>query len=139
MRLSAATLLFVAASGSAASVEEDVRCLATSEPKNVQLEWHTFQDARTEWLGGYVRYKGASRTIPIVLASTRVISRPAGRPWEFRYTWLEISGGGVSGQYELSSQGANVYDFLYKNLRRSGQLAFTKVSSPGEDGQCKWE
>ena len=140
MRLAAAAgLLVTAAAAVPAAVEEDVRCLSTAGAKKVQLEWHTFSESGGDWFGGYVRYRNASRIIPIVPAGTRVLARPDGRTWEFRYRWLEIANGQVSGRYELSSQGANVYDFAYKNLRNSATFSFAEVRSPDDDGKCRWE
>ena len=104
---------------SSAAVTEDVRCLSTAGLKRVQLEWHTFADSSGDWFGGYVRYRNSSRIISIA--------------------WLEVMGGQVSGKYELSSQGANVYGFSYRGLRRPSTFFFTEVSSPDDDGTCRWE
>lgn len=140
VRLALTSLLLTAfAAHASTGIEEDIRCLSTSGPKKIQLEWRTFSDSRAGWFGGYVRYKGASRTLPIVLASTTTVSSPEGRPSEFRYTWLEVSDGRVTGEYGLSSQGARVYDFSYKNLRNAQKFAFTELDLPGEDGKCQWE
>lgn len=132
--------LFGGATAQAKSeLETDIRCLSTGTAQAIRLEWRTFSDGDAGWFGGYVRYKGATRVIPIILASTQTLSRPSGRPWEFRYTWLELSSGRVTGEYRLSSQGANVYDFSYKNLRTGKQYLFSEVSAPSENGQCSWE
>ena len=131
--------LFCAATAQATGeLEIDVRCLSDAA-QAIRLEWHTFSEANAGWFGGYVKYKGATKVIPIVLSSTQTLSRPGGRPWEFRYTWLEVSDSQVTGEYRLSSQGANVYDFSYKNLRTGKQYSFSEVSAPAENGRCAWE
>ena len=139
MRASLIVMAFTAFACNASGAAEDVRCLSTAGPKRVELEWHTFSTGDDEWFGGYVRYRGASHVIPIVLAETKVTSRTAGQQWTFRCKWLEISDGRISGEYGLYSRGANVYDFTYRDLRRPRKVAFSEVTSPAEDGKCKWE
>lgn len=120
-------------------VETDLRCLSSATTPAIRLEWHTFADSAAGWFGGYVRYEGKSQVIPIVLSDTQTLSRPSGRPWEFRYVWLEVSNGRITGEYHLSSQGADVYDFSYKNLRTGKLSSFPEVKSAVQGGECKWQ
>lgn len=120
-------------------VETDVRCLSSATTPAIRLEWHTFADSAAGWFGGYVRYEGKSQVIPIVLSNTQTLSRPSGRPWEFRYVWLEVSNGRITGEYRLTSQGADVYDFSYKNLRTGKPSSFPEVTSAAQGGECKWQ
>ena len=120
-------------------VETDVRCLSSATTPAIRLEWHTFADSAAGWFGGYVRSEGKLQVIPIVLSDTQTLSRPSGRPWEFRYVWLEVSNGRISGEYRLSSQGAEVYDFSYENLRTGKLFLFLEVMSAAQGGECKWQ
>lgn len=116
----------------------DFRCLTTGETKPIQLEWRTFFEPESKWSSAYVKYKGAKQVIPLVRRSSEVTQKPAGRPWEITTLWLEVVDGRISGEYEITSQGANIYGFLYKNLRTRKEVSFLQDNEAFEESECKW-
>ena len=119
-------------------VDVDFRCLSTGGAKPIRLEWRTFFEPESEWLSAYVKYKGAKQVIPLVLRSSEATKKPAGRPWEFASVWLEVVDGRISGEYKITSQGANIYGFVYKNLRTGKEVSFDQDNEAFEESECKW-
>jgi hypothetical protein len=48
----------------------------------------------------------------------------SGRPDQVTTTWYEVYKGKVTGEYEMNSQGANIYSMIYKNYGTRKQVAF---------------
>lgn len=129
------------ASGEApAPITIDFRCLKQSDSaaQPIRLEWRMFSDPGSNWSGGYVRYKGSSRTIPIVPVKTEAGSKPNGGPWESTTTWAEIVDGRIAGQYVVTIQGANIYGFDYRNLRNGKQYSFAQDLDSDDGKKCTW-
>lgn len=131
------SLSALAASGDAAP-SVDYRCLTESAAQSIRLEWRIFSDPNSNWSGGYVRYKGSTRAIPIVPVKTETGDKPEGRPWEFTTTWVEIVDGRIAGQYVVTTQGANIYGFDYKNLRNGKQYSFSQDVGADDGKKCSW-
>lgn len=138
LRLALASLL-LPLSASASELSSDFRCLTEATSQAIRLEWRVFSDPDSQWSGGYVRYKGSKRTIPIVPVKTQVGDRPEGRPWEYTTTWVEVVDGRIAGQYVVTTQGANIYGFDYKNLRNGKQYAFSQDTGSDDGKKCTWE
>ncbi|MES2187129.1 MAG: hypothetical protein V4505_21455 [Pseudomonadota bacterium] len=140
LQFAPAALLALAATAHAAEpVSSDFRCLTDTGAKTIHLEFRMFNDPGSDWSGGYVRYKGAKNVVTVVPARTEALEKPAGRPWEFRTTWLEIIDGKVAGEYAVTTQGANIYGFDYRNLRNGKQFSFAQdVGATGDDA-CTWK
>ncbi|HEX7863312.1 MAG TPA: hypothetical protein VF555_00095 [Variovorax sp.] len=134
--------LLLPLSASAASVDSpvsvDYRCLTESTAQSIHLEWRMFSDPNSNWSGGYVRYKGSTRVITIVPVKREVGDKPEGRPWEYITTWAEIVDGRIEGQYVVTTQGANIYGFDYKNLRSGKQYSFSQDIGPDDGKKCSW-
>lgn len=116
----------------------DLRCLTTGETKPIQLEWRTFFEPESKWSSAYVKYKDAKQVIPLVRRSSEATQKPVGRPWEFTTLWLEIVDGQVSGEYEITSQGVNIYGFVYKNTRTGKTVSFFQDNEAFQESECKW-
>ena len=142
MRFALAGLLLLPLSALAASgdapVSVDCRCLTESAAQTIRLEWRIFSDPNSNWSGGYVRYKGSSKVIPIVPVKSEVGDKPEGRPWEYITTWAEIVDGRIAGQYVVTTQGANIYGFDYKNLRNGKQYSFSQDIGSDDGKKCSW-
>lgn len=91
-----------------------------------------------EWSSAYVKYKGAKQVIPLVFRSSEATQKPAGRPWEFKSVWLEVVDGQISGEYAITSQGANIYGFVHKNRRTGKEVSFVQDNEAAEESHCKW-
>ena len=119
-------------------VQVDFRCLSTGGDKPIRLEWRLFSEPESDWTAAYVRYKGAKRVIPLVLRSSHSTEAAPGRPFEFRSVWLEVVGGKISGEYAVTTQGANIYDFVYKNYRSGKEVSFSQDNDATQESKCQW-
>ena len=120
------------------SVQVDFRCLATEGDKPIRLEWREFSESGTDWTAAYVRYRGSKKVIPLVLLSTESTEMVPGRPVEFKSVWLEVVAGKISGEYAVTSQGANIYGFVYKNYRTGKEVEFSQDNEADAEAHCKW-
>jgi hypothetical protein len=120
-------------------VQVDFRCLKAAGDKPIRLEWKTFSEPITDWTSAYVRYKGSKTVIPLVLQSTESTETAPGRPLEFKSVWLEVVAARISGEYTVTSQGANIYAFVYKNYRTGRQTAFSQDNESHAETSCKWD
>lgn len=130
-------VLFVSCPATAGDISVDVRCLSDAS-NGVQLQFRTYQDPKVGWVGGQVRYRISDTFIPLVLHKERVEREIPGRPSEYQYTWLEVFDGRINGEYRLSSQGANLYNFTYTNRDSGKRTELTERHGRREDGACKW-
>ncbi|WP_294768515.1 hypothetical protein [uncultured Rhodoferax sp.] len=129
--------LFVSAQA-AESVSVDFRCMATSGSKPIRLEWRLFSEGKSNWSASYVKYKGAKQPISLVLHTTSASETAPGRPMEFESVWLEVVDGQIAGEYRITTQGANVYGFDYKNRRTGKEIAFAQDNAAYTETGCKW-
>ncbi len=119
-------------------VQVDFRCLTTEGDTPIRLEWRTFSEADTDWTAAYVRYRGSKKVIPLVLRSTESTEMSPGRPYEFKSVWLEVVAGKITGEYVVTTQGANVYGFVYKNYRTGKDVQFSQDIEAAAEVNCQW-
>lgn len=119
-------------------VQVDFRCLTTGGDKPIRLEWRVFSERESDWTAAYVRYKGAQRVIPLVRQSADAAATASGRPSEFRSVWVEVVGGKISGEYTITSQGANVEGFVYRNYRNGKEFSFSQDNDAAQESKCQW-
>ena len=138
-----AVLVFTVLAASAQADEQrvavDFRCLSGGASNSIHLEYRTFTDKPTQWITAYVKYKNSSEPIPLILKSKEGEEFSEGRPWQYTVTWLEVVGGKFTGEYEVMSQGANIYNFTYKNYRNDRTIHFYQDSAAYDGERCKWE
>ena len=137
--LLAALILPATAATAREPVQVDFRCLTTGGDKPIRLEWRLFSEADSDWSAAYVRYKGAKHVIPLVLRSTDATPTAPGRPYEFRSVWLEVVGGKISGEYAVTSQGVNIYEFVYKNYKSGKEVSFAQDVAAVQESKCQWD
>lgn len=114
--------------------------LSSLGQKEIQLEFRTFYETESKWSGGYVKYSTSNTAIPIILKKTEESDTTSDSPADSTSTWIEIDNGGISGEYEISSQGANVYDFNYTKNKNGKKYYFTldpNIDFSIESG-CHW-
>ncbi|MDR0780350.1 MAG: hypothetical protein LBF16_06605 [Pseudomonadales bacterium] len=107
----------------------------------IHLVYRTFIDTPIPWITAYVKYQNSPEPIALVLKSELDEEIAESRPWQSTYTWLESVDGEFTGEYEVMSQGAIIYNFVYKNYR-NGQVTYFFSDLPAydvEQGQCTWE
>ncbi|WP_246792632.1 hypothetical protein [Burkholderia perseverans] len=122
-----------------AGIDQQMRCFH-SDDAVIHLEFRTFDDSGSDWSGGYVRYKGAKRVIPIVPSTEHATELVPGRPDEVARVWVEVVDGKVTGQYEMDSQGAIVNDMRYTKFspRRTYHFVDDPQAYADGNGSCKW-
>lgn len=132
-------LLAVGAASPREHISDDFRCLTSDGVKPIHLEFRMFSDPSSNWSGGYVKYKGAKKVIPVVPGKTETLDKPEGRPWVFRTTWHEVVEGKFTGDYFVTTQGANIYGFTYRNAQTGKAFEFSQdIESTGELA-CDWQ
>ncbi|WP_448683159.1 hypothetical protein [Pseudomonas nicosulfuronedens] len=124
---------------SPAAISTEGFCFHSTE-KEIQLEFRTFFERESRWRGGYVKYSTSNAAIPIILKSTEESYSTSDSPADSTSTWIEIDNGEISGEYEISSQGVNVYDFNYTKRKNGKKYYFTldpNIDFSIESG-CRW-
>lgn len=138
IRTSLASILIAHGSIAYAAIEDDFRCLTSSDKKPISLEFRQIGDAKVKWSAGYILYKGSKQAVPIVLNKSEIADQPPGRPWEFEDTWVEVVGGKISGSYTVSHQGANITSFTYKSAKDGKEFFFAQDLEHTGEQACKW-
>ncbi|MGZ2746297.1 hypothetical protein [Burkholderia stagnalis] len=140
MKNTLAALLLCIALPAFAEVSTEVLCFRTSGDKPVRFELRTYYDDATRWSGGMVRYATSKTAIPLVFKHEDQEILAEGRPYQFTTTWLEMVDGKVNGEYEMMSQGTNVYSMTYTSARTGKKIDFTWASDidASEKAGCRW-
>lgn len=114
-------------------------CFTSGGAKPVRFEFHTVYDRTTRWSGAFVKYEKSREPISLVVRSTQEVEVDLDRPSEITENWLEVSGDGITGDYEIVSQGANVYSVTYTNRATQKKLYFNldPDATPSDKG-CAW-
>lgn len=62
------------------------------------------------------------------------------RPSQFTTTWVEVSNGAVTGDYEMVSQGARIYGMTYTNYKTKIVYSFQHDMNmdPTPETGCQW-
>lgn len=113
----------------------DIRCFSDADRK-IQLELRTYSDKETGWVGGQVRYRRSNEFIPLVVQHSTPIQDSDVFPAEVEHLWHEIVGGSITGEYQMTGQGANIYSFKYTNRKTGRTFDISEQSFPDESGHC---
>ena len=129
---------FLLSFNASASLNRIVGCFS-SDSKNVNVKLVNIEDDGA--LLGYVRYKNSQKPIYLVFSKSSEEEVGEGRPREKTITWLEIINGKVNGQYEVMSQGARYYSFIYRgnNGRKPIVLNENFMAYNSSHSDCIWE
>ncbi|MXN76317.1 hypothetical protein GR157_16415 [Burkholderia sp. 4701] len=140
MKKTLAALLPCIALPAFAKVSTEVLCFTTNGDKPVRFELRTYYDDAARWSGGMVRYAKSNAAIPLLFKHEDQEILAEGRPYQFTTTWLEMVDGKVNGEYEMTSQGANVYSMTYTGARTGKKTAFMRASDvdASEKAGCRW-
>lgn len=135
-------LILICTSGTAlGDINTEVLCFHSLGKKEIQLEFRTFYETESKWSGGYIKHSTSRTAIPIVLKKTEESDMTGSSPADSTSTWIEIDNGEISGEYEISSQGVNVYDFNYTK-RKNGKKYFFTLDPNTEfsiESGCRWK
>lgn len=132
-------LLFVIPLSAHCEISKEDFCFTSGGAMPVRLEFHVVYDRTAKWSGAFVKYERSREPISLVLRSTQTVDGQSGRPSEIIEDWLEVSGGSVSGDYEIVSQGANVYSVTYTSraTRKKYYFNLDSDATPSDKG-CAW-
>ena len=133
--------LSVAGSCAFADAATDIACFTSDTKTPIHFEMRTYYDQDIQFSFGSIKYAKAKTAIPIVLKSDVAEVQGGRAADEVTTTWLEVSGGSVSGSYKSVHQGANVGSMIYTNFRTKKTVEFmldTHIGSTLEKG-CAWE
>ena len=133
-------LLLVLPLTARSEITTQVSCFRSLEGKNINFEFRTYYDSVAQWGGAGVRYSKSKKAISLVHRSTEQEILAEDRPYEFTTTWVEVSEGALTGEYEMVSQGARIYGMTYTNYKSGKKYSFEQdisMDSPPETG-CQW-
>ena len=121
-------------------VTVDDFCFNSGGAKPVRLEMRKYYDNVLKWSGAYVRHEKSTTPISLVYAGSQAEMVESDRPIQLTEKWIEISGNKISGEYEIFSQGANVYSMEYKNYASRKKFYFIQDSdvTPSSQAGCGW-
>ncbi|MFJ2364910.1 hypothetical protein ACIPIN_14655 [Pseudomonas sp. NPDC087697] len=115
-------------------------CFSLADKGSVNFELRTYFDPLTKWSGAFVKYSKSKSPISLVLKVANSEELDAQTPEQTTRTWLEVSEGEITGQYEMMSQGGSILSMTYTKKANGKQYAFEdnpNVNSSLENG-CKW-
>ncbi len=121
-------------------VNTEISCFRSQEGKSINFEFRSYYDTVTRWSGAGVQYTKSHKVIPLVFRSTEEEVMAEGRPSQFTTTWVEVSEGSLTGEYEMVSQGARIYGMTYTNYKSGKKYSFDQdiaMEASPENG-CQW-
>lgn len=121
-------------------ISEEVYCFDSGGAASKNFGLHVLYADAAKWSGAFVKYRGAKSAITLVLKDENAEEISSGRPDQVTTTWYEVYGGKIAGEYEMMSQGANIYSMTYKNYGTHKQVAFLfNPEALGKNGtECAW-
>ncbi len=133
-------LLLVLPLTARSEITTQVSCFRSLEGKNINFEFRTYYDSVAQWGGAGVRYSKSKKAISLVHRSTEQEILAEDRPYEFTTTWVEVSEGTLTGEYEMVRQGARIYGMTYTNYKSGKKYSFDQdisMEASPETG-CHW-
>jgi hypothetical protein len=132
-------LLFMIPFGAHGEISEENFCFTSGGAKPVRFEFHSVYDRTAKWSGAFVKYEKSREPISLVLHLTKEVEIDSDRPSEITVDWLEVSRGNITGDYEIVSQGANVYSMTYTSRATRKRFYFNldPDATPSDKG-CAW-
>lgn len=122
-----------------ADVSSEAFCFTSGGAKPTNFEMHTYYNASVNFSSGFIKYQNSKDMIPLVFADSTTETLSKDTPDEATTTWLEVFGGQVTGEYEMTSQGTSVVSMTYTSRKRRGKKGFLLNADMIEDGSCKWQ
>ncbi|WP_462029257.1 hypothetical protein [Pseudomonas sp. RT6P73] len=121
-------------------VTTEVYCFRSQEGKSINFEFRSYFDSVVKWSGANVKYSKSKTAIYLVYKNSEEEVMDPDRPSQFTTTWVEVSDGVVSGNYEMVSQGARIYGMTYTNYKTQKKYSFDLdigMDASPETG-CQW-
>ena len=133
-------LLLIFPMAAHSEVTTEVSCFRSQEGKNINFEFRTYYDSVIKWGGAGVRYSKSKKAIPLVYRNTKEEVMTEDGPYQFTTTWVEVSDGVVTGEYERAIQGPRVNSMYYTNYKSGKKYSFDQdisMEASPETG-CQW-
>lgn len=125
-----------------AEINIDVLCLSSFDgKKSINMEMRHYFDRNANWTAGFVKYRNSKKPISIYLKSREYEILSESAPYQYTNTWLEIVNGKITGEYVITTQGAQVPSATYVNYSSKRTVYFSlsyDVEGSPSSG-CKWE
>lgn len=133
-------LLLLCPMAAYSEVTTEVYCFRSLEGKNINFEFRTYYDSVIKWGGAGVRYSKSKKAIPLVYRNTEEEVMTEDGPYQFTTTWVEVSDGVVTGEYERATQGARVNSMYYTNYKSGKKYSFDQDISmeASPEAGCQW-
>jgi hypothetical protein len=139
MNVAAVALTFLLAPLAAQSVERQVMCFTQTTKHPIQLEFTTYEEMDGGWAAGRVKFKGGERPVGIVFQGSRALADYPDHPSLIRHTWIEVRNERITGRYQLTSQGAVIESFRYKDYVKRRDLVLVRDYESEIEDQCAWK
>lgn len=110
-------LLLVLPLTARSEITTQVSCFRSLEGKSINFEFRTYYDSVTQWSGTGVRYSKSKKAISLVHRSTEQEILAEDRPYEFTTTWVEVSEGALTGEYEMVRNQLTTADLYELQIR----------------------
>ncbi|WP_150715001.1 hypothetical protein [Pseudomonas fluorescens] len=123
-----------------AEVVSESFCFSGGNQRFINFELRTYFDTVAKWSGAFVKYSKSNIPISLVLKDVRSEEIDSQSPEQTTNTWLEISDGKITGEYEMMTQGGNVLSMRYVKINNGKEFFFENnlsVKSSLESG-CSW-
>jgi hypothetical protein len=121
-------------------ITTEVYCFRSQEGKSINFEFRSYFDSVVKWRGANAKYSKSKTAIGLVYQNSEEEVMDPDRPSQFTTTWVEVSDGVVSGDYEMVSQGARIYGMTYTNYKTQKKYSFDQdisMDASPETG-CQW-
>jgi hypothetical protein len=121
-------------------VTTEVSCFRSQEGKDINFEFRSYYDSVSKWSGASVQYSKSKEAISLVFKDSEEEVLDPNRPSQFTTRWIEVSGGLVTGDYAMVSQGALIYAMIYTNYKSGKRYVFESDSdmNPPPQTGCQW-
>ncbi|MCP3706227.1 hypothetical protein M3I54_04380 [Paraburkholderia sp. CNPSo 3274] len=121
-------------------ISEEVYCFDSNGTGSKNFGLHVLYDDAENWSIAFVKYRGVKSVITLVSKSEESEGISSGRPDQVITAWYEVYGGKIAGEYEMMSQGANIYSMTYENYGTRKKTAFLfNPEAIGKNGrECVW-
>ena len=124
--------------GARADISSEIMCFESGGDKSINFEIRKYYDSSTKFSFGFVRYQKSKQTIPLVRDKTIDETLDKNMPDQTTSTWIEVYNGKVTGEYEMTSQGASVLSMVYTRKQGNKKIAFLLNADVITESGCKW-
>lgn len=121
-------------------VMTEVYCFSSADkaPKNFEFRFN--YDTSAKWTVGYLKYADAPRQITLAARDAQWDESDPQRPDDVADSWLEVTTGKVTGEYEMVTEAGAITAMVYTRYADKNKTTFNRsktVEGSLENG-CQW-